>query len=177
MPTRSGSTRTPSAQRGSDEQPGWAVWAQSAGLSSGGALLTAGIAYPWGFYVLAIVGVLGAAAAWIVPRQTPQQHRATDDLPVAIDLTDKGGGAVSAGRVPRSLLLALWRPLAGRRPSTASQPWAASTQIFEPALYLVSSARGAGTAICCIYLSPGPSALRLGKCFVTITFMGLHGRQ
>ena len=36
----------------------------------------------------------GAAAAWIVPRQTPQQHRATDDLPVAIDLTHKGGGAV-----------------------------------------------------------------------------------
>src|SRR4051794_7172073 len=29
-----------------------------------------------GFYVFALVGVLGAAAAWIVPRQhTPQQHR------------------------------------------------------------------------------------------------------
>ncbi|HVH94025.1 MAG TPA: hypothetical protein VM688_03840 [Nocardioidaceae bacterium] len=56
--------------------------------------MTAGIAYPWGFYVFAIVGVLGAAAAWIVPRQTPQQHRATDALPVAIDLTHKGGRAV-----------------------------------------------------------------------------------
>jgi MFS transporter, AAHS family, benzoate transport protein len=76
------------------DSPAWAVWAQSAGLCSGGALLTAGIAYPWGFYVFAIVGVLGAAAAWIVPRQTPQQHRATDALPVAIDLTHKGGRAV-----------------------------------------------------------------------------------
>jgi MFS family permease len=36
----------------------------------GGALLTAGIAYPWGFYLFAIVGALGAVAAWIVPRQT-----------------------------------------------------------------------------------------------------------
>ena len=81
-----------------------------------------------------------------------------------------GSGAIGAG-------LALWRPLAGRRPSTASQLWAASIQIFEPALYLVSSAHGAGTAICSIYLSPGPAALRLGNCFVTITFMGLHGRQ
>jgi MFS transporter, AAHS family, benzoate transport protein len=35
-----------------------------------------------------------AAAACIVLRQTPQQHRATDDLPVAIDLTHTGGGAV-----------------------------------------------------------------------------------
>jgi hypothetical protein len=155
----------PSAQRGSDGQPGRAVWAQSAGLYSAGALLTAGIAYPWGFNVLAIVGVLGAAAAWIVPRQTPQQHRATDDLPVAIDLTHKGGGGVSAGRVPRSLVPALWRSLAGRRPCTASMPWAASTQIFEPALYLVSSAHGAGTAIWSIYLSPGPSALTLRELF------------
>ena len=69
------------------------------------------------------------------------------------------------GRVPRSLLLPLWRSLAGRRPSTASQPWAASTYIFEPALYLISSADGAGTAICSIYLLPGPSALRLRELF------------
>jgi hypothetical protein len=34
--TRRGSTRIPSAQRGSDGQPGWAIWAQSAGLCSGG---------------------------------------------------------------------------------------------------------------------------------------------
>ena len=34
----------------------------------GGALLTAGIAYPWGFLVFALVGALGAVAAWIVPR-------------------------------------------------------------------------------------------------------------
>ncbi|GHG50055.1 MFS transporter [Sinomonas cellulolyticus] len=60
----------------------------------GGVLLTAGIAYPWGFYVFAIVGVLGAAAAWIVPAQAPQQHKATDDLPVAIDLTPRGSGTV-----------------------------------------------------------------------------------
>jgi hypothetical protein len=72
--TRRGSTRTPSAQRGSDGQPGWAVRAQSAGLCSGGAILTAGIADPWGFYVVVIVGVVGAAAAWIVPTADPQQQ-------------------------------------------------------------------------------------------------------
>jgi len=33
---------------GSDGQPAWAVWAQSAGLCSGAAVLTAGIAYPRG---------------------------------------------------------------------------------------------------------------------------------
>lgn len=32
----------------------------------GGALLTAGIAYPWGFYVFAIVGALGAVAVTVV---------------------------------------------------------------------------------------------------------------
>jgi MFS family permease len=94
MPTRKGSTRTTSAQRGSDGQPGEGRLGAICGPLLGGALLTAGIAYPWGFYVFAIVGVLGAAAAWIVPRQTPQQHRATDALPVAIDLTHKGGRAV-----------------------------------------------------------------------------------
>jgi MFS transporter, AAHS family, benzoate transport protein len=77
---------------------GWTAGVDRLGAICGpllrGALLTAGIAYPWGFYVFAIVGVLGAAAAWIVPRQTAQQHRATDDLPVAIDVTHKGGGAV-----------------------------------------------------------------------------------
>lgn len=60
----------------------------------GGILLTAGIAYPWSFYVFAIVGVLGAAATWIVPGQTPQQPKGTDDLPVAIDLTPEGGAIV-----------------------------------------------------------------------------------
>jgi MFS family permease len=33
-----------------------------AGPLIGGALLTAGIAYPWGFYVFAVVGALGAVA-------------------------------------------------------------------------------------------------------------------
>jgi MFS transporter, AAHS family, benzoate transport protein len=40
----------------------------------GGALLTAGIAYPWGFHVFALVGALGAVAAWIVPRATRAHH-------------------------------------------------------------------------------------------------------
>ncbi|MGH8866389.1 MAG: MFS transporter [Actinomycetes bacterium] len=39
----------------------------------GGALLSTGIAYPWGFYVFAVVGVLGAVAVWVVPvMSTPQ---------------------------------------------------------------------------------------------------------
>lgn len=37
----------------------------------GGALLSTGIAYPWGFFVFALVGALGAAAAWAVPTTTP----------------------------------------------------------------------------------------------------------
>lgn len=32
----------------------------------GGALLAAGIGYPWGFYVFALVGALGAVAVWLV---------------------------------------------------------------------------------------------------------------
>lgn len=37
----------------------------------GGALLSTGAAYPWGFFVFALVGALGAAAAWAVPAATP----------------------------------------------------------------------------------------------------------
>ena len=33
-----------------------------------GALVTAGIAYPWGFYLFAVVAVLGFAAMAIVPK-------------------------------------------------------------------------------------------------------------
>jgi MFS transporter, AAHS family, benzoate transport protein len=40
----------------------------------GGALLTAGIAYPWGFHVFALVGALGAVASWIVPTVAHAQH-------------------------------------------------------------------------------------------------------
>jgi MFS transporter, AAHS family, benzoate transport protein len=36
----------------------------------GGALLSTGAAYPWGFFVFALVGALGAAAAWAVPAAT-----------------------------------------------------------------------------------------------------------
>lgn len=34
-----------------------------------GALVTAGIAYPWGFYFFAAVGLLGLLAVWIVPNE------------------------------------------------------------------------------------------------------------
>ncbi|TCO62637.1 MFS transporter [Actinocrispum wychmicini] len=37
----------------------------------GGALLTAGIAYPWGFYVFAVVGALGAVAVTVVGGRSP----------------------------------------------------------------------------------------------------------
>ena len=33
-----------------------------------GALVTAGIAYPWGFYLFAVVAMFGFAAMAIVPR-------------------------------------------------------------------------------------------------------------
>ncbi|MFR9730610.1 MFS transporter [Saccharopolyspora sp. MS10] len=41
----------------------------------GGALLTAGIAYPWGFYAFAVVGVFGAIAIALVGR--PEAERST----------------------------------------------------------------------------------------------------
>ena len=34
-----------------------------------GALVTAGIAYPWGFYFFAAIGLLGLLAVWIVPNE------------------------------------------------------------------------------------------------------------
>lgn len=34
-----------------------------------GALVTAGIAYPWGFYFFAAIGLLGLVAVWIVPNE------------------------------------------------------------------------------------------------------------
>jgi MFS transporter, AAHS family, benzoate transport protein len=43
-----------------------------AGPAIGGALLTAGIAYPWGFYTFAAVAVLGALAVVAVGRRPPQ---------------------------------------------------------------------------------------------------------
>ncbi len=49
---------------------GWAAGIGRLGAVSGpilgGALLTAGIAYPWGFYAFAVVGALGAAAVSLV---------------------------------------------------------------------------------------------------------------
>jgi AAHS family benzoate transporter-like MFS transporter len=39
----------------------------------GGALLSAGYAFPWGFYVFAVVGALGALAL-AVTRVTREQH-------------------------------------------------------------------------------------------------------
>ncbi|MCR6486990.1 aromatic acid/H+ symport family MFS transporter [Amycolatopsis sp. OK19-0408] len=56
---------------------GWAAGVGRIGAISGpllgGALLTAGIAYPWGFYAFAAVGALGAAAVTVVRpgRQSP----------------------------------------------------------------------------------------------------------
>lgn len=51
----------------------------------GGALLTAGIAYPWGFYVFAAVGALGAVAAWTVPGKASAQREdvAPAELPAS----------------------------------------------------------------------------------------------
>jgi MFS family permease len=70
---------------------GWAAGVGRLGAISGpiigGALISAGVAYPWGFYVFAIVGALGAVAVVLVgrspaPELGSQQHgevHAADD--------------------------------------------------------------------------------------------------
>jgi MFS family permease len=61
---------------------GWSAGIGRIGAISGpilgGALLTAGIAYPWGFYAFAAVGALGAAAVTVVRpgRQSPVEEPA-----------------------------------------------------------------------------------------------------
>jgi MFS family permease len=55
---------------------GWSAGAGRIGAIVGpvitGALVTAGVAFPWGFYVFAVVGVLGALGISITrPRQAP----------------------------------------------------------------------------------------------------------
>jgi MFS transporter, AAHS family, benzoate transport protein len=63
---------------------GWSAGIGRIGAISGpvlgGALLTAGIAYPWGFYAFAGVGALGAAAVTVVRpgRHSPAQENAPD---------------------------------------------------------------------------------------------------
>jgi MFS family permease len=49
----------------------------------GGALLTAGIAYPWGFYIFAAVAAAGAIAVTVVsrPAQPAEAHREAVDGP------------------------------------------------------------------------------------------------
>jgi MFS transporter, AAHS family, benzoate transport protein len=47
----------------------------------GGALLSTGFAYPWGFFVFALVGALGAAAAWAVPAAPPTAKPVTVPAP------------------------------------------------------------------------------------------------
>ena len=52
---------------------GWSAGAGRTGAIVGpvitGALVTAGIAFPWGFYLFAVVGVLGALALSVTRRQ------------------------------------------------------------------------------------------------------------
>lgn len=47
-----------------------------------GILLTAGIAYPWGFYLFAVVAVIGALAVAVVNRETAA------DAPLPVDVAD-----------------------------------------------------------------------------------------
>ena len=54
-----------------------------------GALLTAGVAYPWGFYVFALVALLGALAILVVNRISDPQA----PLPVGADDLDEAGVA------------------------------------------------------------------------------------
>jgi hypothetical protein len=84
----------PSRNGGRMDSPAWAVWAQCAGFCAGGNRIDRRHRLSVGVLCLCNRwcprGSGGMKRAW----QTPQQHRATDALPVAIDLTHKGGRAV-----------------------------------------------------------------------------------
>lgn len=72
---------------------GWAAGVGRLGAMCGpllgGALLTAGIAYPWGFYAFAIVGVLGAVATWVVPRRGNDRQPDAEGAPATVDATPR----------------------------------------------------------------------------------------
>jgi AAHS family benzoate transporter-like MFS transporter len=53
----------------------------------GGALLTAGLAYPWGFYIFAVVAAIGAVSISLVNRDP----RPDEPLPVTEDEADHYG--------------------------------------------------------------------------------------
>ncbi|WP_223208199.1 MFS transporter, partial [Actinopolyspora erythraea] len=61
---------------------GWTTGVGRIGAISGpligGALLTAGIAYPWGFYAFAAIGALGAAAVAIAARPAPHAEESAE---------------------------------------------------------------------------------------------------
>jgi MFS family permease len=60
----------------------------------GGALLTAGLAYPWGFYIFAVVAALGAVAISLVNRDPAPD----EPLPVTEDEADHYGERHVGGR-------------------------------------------------------------------------------
>ena len=62
-----------------------------AGPAIGGALLSAGMAFPWGFYIFAVVGLFGAIAVSLV-------ERASVRLPGDRRTADRLGETSSAGR-------------------------------------------------------------------------------
>lgn len=57
----------------------------------GGALLSAGVAYPWGFYVFALVGAFGAIAVSLAGRTSPAPELASQQ-PREVQATDHAGG-------------------------------------------------------------------------------------
>nr|QEO74778.1 major facilitator transporter [uncultured bacterium] len=57
----------------------------------GGALLTAGIAYPWGFYVFALVGAFGAIAVSLAGRTSAAPELAGEQ-PGEVQATDRASG-------------------------------------------------------------------------------------
>jgi AAHS family benzoate transporter-like MFS transporter len=73
---------------------GWAAGVGRLGAISGplvgGALLTAGIAYPWGFYVFAVVGALGALAVSFVGGSRTAEL--VGEEPHQVEATDRPGG-------------------------------------------------------------------------------------
>ena len=54
----------------------------------GGVLLTAGLAYPWGFYIFAVVAALGAVSISFVNRDPAPD----EPMPVTEDEADRIGG-------------------------------------------------------------------------------------
>ncbi|GLZ50642.1 hypothetical protein Acsp07_02590 [Actinomycetospora sp. NBRC 106378] len=71
---------------------GWAAGVGRVGAMCGpllgGALLTIGVAYPWGFYIFALAGALGALATWLVPKAYASTPKRKADRQRALEASE-----------------------------------------------------------------------------------------